>query len=183
MTEILVLEKPEEKLRRERERLLGELSVYGERLAVLQGTVDEIKEMIECYDEAIENLEIEQAEQNSKTLEEELVYMGEGFVGSKKIETAGQYSDEIYFNREDLLRRLSYDGYLYLARDKNGVLSVHKGSPIKVEEMDTWNFYTVTYSETIQNDNFPEVKWTDEEPTSISNLLETYENGGENGKW
>lgn len=56
MTEILVLEKPEEKLRRERERLLGELSVYGERLAVLQDTVDEIKEMIERYDEAIENL-------------------------------------------------------------------------------------------------------------------------------
>ncbi|MBA5746567.1 prefoldin subunit 5 [Aerococcus sp. 150760007-1] len=56
MTEILVLEKPEEKLRRERERLLGELSVYGERLAFLQDTVDEIKEMIECYDKAIENL-------------------------------------------------------------------------------------------------------------------------------
>ena len=56
MTGILVLEKPEEKLRRERERLLGELSVYGERLAVLQDTVDEIKEMIQCYDEVIENL-------------------------------------------------------------------------------------------------------------------------------
>lgn len=53
MTKILVLEKPEEKLRRERERLLGELSVYGERLAFLQDTVDEIKEMIECYDKAI----------------------------------------------------------------------------------------------------------------------------------
>lgn len=57
MTKILVLEKPEEKLRRERERLLGELSVYGERLAFLQETVDEIKEMIEYYDEAIEALE------------------------------------------------------------------------------------------------------------------------------
>lgn len=57
MTKILVLEKPEEKLRRERERLLGELSVYGERLAFLQETVDEIKEMIEYYDEAIQALE------------------------------------------------------------------------------------------------------------------------------
>lgn len=57
MTEILVLEKPEEKLRRERERLLGELSVYGERLAFLQDTVDEIKEMVEYYDGAIEALE------------------------------------------------------------------------------------------------------------------------------
>ena len=52
MEKILVLEKPEEKLRRERERLLGELSVYGERY-----TVDEIKEMIEYYDRAIESLE------------------------------------------------------------------------------------------------------------------------------
>lgn len=57
MTKILVLENPEEKLRRERERLLGELSVYGERLAFLQDTVDEIKEMIEYYDGAIESLE------------------------------------------------------------------------------------------------------------------------------
>lgn len=63
MTEILVLEKPEEKLRRERERLIGELSVYGERLAVLKDTVDEIKEMIECYDEAIENLETDKLTQ------------------------------------------------------------------------------------------------------------------------
>lgn len=57
MTKILVLEKPEEKLRRERERLLGELSVYGERLEDLKDTVDEIKEMIEYYDGAIEVLE------------------------------------------------------------------------------------------------------------------------------
>lgn len=71
MTEILVLEKPEEKLRRERERLLGELSVYGERLAFLQDTVDEIKEMIERYDEAIENLETDELTQLEHAIADE----------------------------------------------------------------------------------------------------------------
>lgn len=71
MTEILVLEKPEEKLRRERERLLGELSVYGERLAVLQDTVDEIKEMIEYYDEAIENLGTDELTQSEQAIADE----------------------------------------------------------------------------------------------------------------
>ena len=69
MEKILVLEKPEEKLRRERERLLGELSVYGERLAFLQDTVDEIKEMIEYYDGSIESLEHPVPSLNANLLE------------------------------------------------------------------------------------------------------------------
>lgn len=95
---------------------------------------------------------------------------------------AGQYLDEIYFNREDLLRRLSYDGYLYLARDGDGVLYVYDSSPVKDEETGCWYVYATSDSEYIGNDNFPEVKWTDEEPTSISYLLESYKSGGENGK-
>lgn len=178
MTEILVLEKPEEKLRRERERLLGELSIYGERLSVLQDTVDEIKEMIEYYDEAIENLGTDHAKQNVKTLEEELVYMGEGFVGSKKIETAGQYLDEVYRYHDDLLKQLQSDGYDYLARDESGELWAHSYPSTK--QGNKWR--SISYVKRIYNDNFPEVQWTDEEPTRIVNLLATYQNGGENGK-
>lgn len=181
MTEILVLEKPEEKLRRERERLLGELSVYGERLAVLQETVDEIKEIIECYDEAIENLGTDHAKKNTKTLRELFDDMGKAF-GGMKTKTAGQYLDEIYYQKSDLFRRLRSAGYDYLARDKNGGLYAYRSEVYKVEEISGWDNNDIRDGVYIRFDNFPEVKWSDEEPTKISKLLATYENGGENGK-
>ena len=94
-----------------------------------------------------------------------------------EIKAAGEYSNWTYLDHTDLLKQLLHDDYLYLARDKDGVLSVYDGSPVKVEEMGCWDFYVVFDSETIQNDNFPEIKWTDNEPTKISDLLATYENG------
>ena len=174
MTKILVLEKPEEKLRRERERLLGELSVYGERLAFLQDTVDEIKEMIEYYDGAIENLGIDHAEQNSKTIKEAF--------GGVKTKIAGQYLEDVYRHHDDLLKRLRSEGYDYLARDKDSILCAYDGSPSKAEDEGYWDDYRTFNHEHIFNDNFPEVQWTDEKATKISDLLATYENGGENGK-
>lgn len=181
MTEILVLEKPEEKLRRERERLLGELSVYGERLAVLQDTIDEIKEMIKCYDEAIENQGTDHAKQNSKTIKEAFDDMGEAF-GGVETKIAGEYLSGTYLVHENLLKRLLHDDYRYLARDENGTLYAYDGSPVKAEETGYWDIYLVFDSEPIQNDSFPEVKWYDEEPTKIADLLDIYRNGGEDGK-
>ena len=95
---------------------------------------------------------------------------------------AGQYLGSVYLNHEDLLRRLSYDGYLYFARDENGILCAYDGLPGKAKKMGYWDIYLVFDSQPVQNDNFPEVKWSDEEPTKIVDLLATYENGGENGK-
>lgn len=131
--------------------------------------------------ERLREKEIEHAKKNTKTLKEAFVDMGEAFSGVKT-KIAGEYLGSVYLNHKELLRRLSYDSYLYLTRDKDGVLSVYDGSPVKVEEMGCWDFYVVFDSETIQNDNFPEVKWSDEEPTKISELLASYENGGESGK-
>ena len=90
--------------------------------------------------------------------------------------------DSDYLNHEDLLRRLSHDGYLYLARDEDGALYAFTGEPLKAEESGLWDVCLNLRSEHIQNDNFPEVQWHDEEPTRISDLLDIYENGGENGK-
>jgi len=95
---------------------------------------------------------------------------------------AGQYLGSVYLNHEDLLRRLSYDGYLYLARDENGILCAYDGLPGKAKKMGYWDIYLVFDSQPVQNDNFPEVKWSDEEPTKIVDLLATYENGGEYGE-
>lgn len=184
MTKILVLEKPEEKLRRERERLLGELSVYGERLAFLQDTVDEIKEMIEYYDGAIEALErlrekeIEYDKKNTKTIKEAFADMGKAFGGINFDEwyRKQKYDEDIY-----LLKGLLERDFEYLARDKDGVLSAYDGSPFKVEEYGYWDVRMNLDNETIPNDKFPEVQWTDDEPTKISKLLASYENGGESG--
>lgn len=131
--------------------------------------------------ERLREKEIEHAKENTKTPQEAFNDMAKDF-GGVKTKIAGEYLGSVYLNHEELLRRLSYDGYLYLARDKDGVLSVYDGSPVKVEEMGCWDFYVVFDSETIQNDNFPEVKWIDDEPTKIVDLLATYQNGGENGK-
>ena len=95
---------------------------------------------------------------------------------------AGEYLGSVYLNHEDLLRRLSYDGYLYLARDRDGVLYASDGEPYKVEDLGFWDVKIIFDREPIQNDNFPEVQWHDEEPITIASLLYIYGNGGENGK-
>lgn len=128
--------------------------------------------------ERLREKEIEYVKQNAKTLEEELVYMGEAFVGSKKIETAGQYLDEIYYHHYDLLKRLQNEGYEYLARDKDLTLWAYKSMPKKSDKY--WG--RGGGCEVIEDDNFPEVKWADNKPTKISKLLASYENGVENGK-
>ena len=125
--------------------------------------------------ERLKEKEIEHAKKDTRTLEEVL---GE----ITKTSIAGEYFDEIYFNREDLLKRLWREDYRYLARDKDGVLYASDGEPYKVEDLGFWDVQIIFDREPIQNDDFPEVKWTDEEPTKISDLLASYENGGENGK-
>lgn len=96
-----------------------------------------------------------------------------------KIKIAGQYFDEAYFHHDELLRRLLRGGYKYLARDKNGDLWAHNSFPYKHDS--GWSSHHSIHK--IEYDQFTEVQWSDEEPTKISELLESYENGGENGKW
>ena len=92
--------------------------------------------------------------------------------------------DEWLRNKEDiyLLKGLYERGFNYLVRDKDGALYAFDSSPVKAEESGLWDVCLDLDSEHIQNDNFPEIKWTDNEPTKISELLATHENGGENGK-
>ena len=94
---------------------------------------------------------------------------------------AGIYKGVKHIGRYLLLHQLERDGYKYLARDENGELYAFKGTPKKHDDMDFWDTGANDDS-LIKQDNFPEVKWTDEEPTKISELLASYENGGENGK-
>ena len=125
--------------------------------------------------ERLREKEIEHAKQNTKTLKEVLREIS-------KTNIAGVYFDETYFNHEDLLKRIRKEGYCYLARDKNGELYAYHSEIYKVEEICGWDNNDNRDGVYIRFDNFPEVQWTDDEPTKIADLLETYENGGENGK-
>ena len=125
--------------------------------------------------ERLREKEIEHDKKNTKTLEEVLWEI-------TKTGIAGKCFDETYFNREDLLKQLRNEGYNYLARDKDGALYASDGEPYKVVDLGFWDVKITFDREPIQNDNFPEVKWADDEPTKISELLATHENGGENGK-
>ena len=174
MTKVLVLEKPEEKLRRERERLLGELSVYGERLAVLQDTVDEIKEMIEYYDGAIESLERLKEKEIEHREAQEL----------SKDETIDNAFDFIrkHENKErvSLLEHLTYSGFEYIAKDINDELWAYEDRPNKYDVQ-----WAVSGGDTFKvrgGKSYPEVQWSNEEPTKIADLLDIYQKGGENGK-
>ena len=109
------------------------------------------------------------------------IYSKGGVSNTLKQKTAGQYWDEIYFEHADLLKRLWKADYLYLARDENGELYAFEGKPKKYDDMDFWDTGE-NDSSLIKQDNFPEVEWTDDEPTRIDVLLAFYQNGGENGK-
>ena len=83
------------------------------------------------------------------------------------------------------LKELSTDGYKYIARDSKkswsvGGISAYVGKPHK--DNGVWiDLYDFASTELL-DEEFPEIQWTDDEPTKIANLLASYENGGENGK-
>ena len=84
--------------------------------------------------------------------------------------------DESIFLLEGLLER----GFEYLARHKDDELWTYDAEPNKLTQ--SWADVDGEWAEKLGEDYFPEVQWTDDEPTRIVDLLATYENGGENGK-
>lgn len=91
---------------------------------------------------------------------------------------AGVYKGKVYIIRRNLLRDLKQDGFEWFARDYDGDLCAYGNKPEKYELY----WLNDEGSAVIPKDNFPQIKWTDKEPTSISVLLESYKYGGENGK-
>ena len=127
----------------------------------------------------IEYREKQEKVKSNKTLKELFADMGKDFGGID--------FDEWFRNKEDsesiyLLKGLLERGFNYLARDKDGALYAFDSSPVKTEQSGLWDVCLDLDSEHIQNDNFPEIEWTDDEPTRIDVLLAFYLNGGENGK-
>ena len=76
------------------------------------------------------------------------------------------------------LEKLLSDGYKYLARDSKeswstGGISAYAGEPQKYNGY--WvDLYDLADTELLDKE-FTEVKWVDDEPTKIADLLETYQ--------
>ena len=134
---------------------------------------------VEDLDKAIYTLqrlkekEIEQV----KTLGEAFADMSEAFgsVGANVLDDKREISESVF-----LLKGFLEHGFKFLARNKNGDLWMHNTRPFKLTSH--WAVVSGSNSERIGTDYFPEVEWTDKEPTNISDLLATHENCGENGK-
>lgn len=138
--------------------------------------IDKAMETMKRWKEKeIEHREKQEKVKSNKTLKELFADMGKDFDGID--------FDEWFHNKEDseriyLLKGLLERGFEYLARDKVLLLWAYKSRPKKSDKQ----WVGGVSCKIVEDDNFPEVKWTDNEPTEIANLLATYENGGENGK-
>ena len=103
----------------------------------------------------------------------------EGLDNSKLFISDIDISELLRNQKDDNIRLLNSfldSGYNYLARDEDGELWVHNAFPHK--HTSGWSSHNFIHK--IEYDQFSEVKWTDDEPTKIAELLASYENGGEN---
>ena len=118
--------------------------------------------------ERLKEKEIEYRDSRARSDDEQL---------DKSSETIRKLDNQEYAS---LLKSLLYRGFKYVARDSDGELSVFNGRPVKFGTQ--WSDNLGDWIEPLNNDYFPEVKWSDKEPTKIADLWDIYGNGGENGK-
>lgn len=126
----------------------------------------------------IEHREKQEKEKNHKTLEEAFASMSGVSFDFDVSEAIHRQSNQ---ERISLLEHLTYSGFEYIAKDINDELWAYEERPKKYDVQ-----WAVSGGDTFKvrgGNNYPEVQWSDEEPTKISDLLATYENGGENGKY
>lgn len=82
---------------------------------------------------------------------------------------AGVYKCKVYRGRWNLLKDLKHDGFKWLARDYDGDLCVYGNKPEKYELY--WS--NDEGSAVIKKDNFPQIKWSDSQPTSIESVIQS----------
>lgn len=129
---------------------------------------------VEDLDKAVETLkrlkekEIEYRDSQARSNDEQL---------DKAIEFMHKPDNQEYAST---LMNLLHRGFEYVARDSDGELSVYDVKPVKFDTQ--WSDDLGDWIEPLNTHYFPEVKWSDEEPTKIVDLLAIYQKGGENGK-
>lgn len=71
----------------------------------------------------------------------------------------------------EFLKKLKTEGFVWIARDKNGKLFIYQEIPRRYRTI--WNFGGGTVN--IQQERFAFIKWEDEKPTKINDLIRDYE--------
>ena len=122
-------------------------------------------------------IEYKEAQWKEKAFEEEIANLGEALRSINTSENIHKHDEQ---EQLFLLKHLLNRGFEYLARDKNDELWTYDAAPKKLTQ--SWADIEGEWAEKLVSEDFPEVKWTDEEPTRIDVLLAFYQNGGENGK-
>ena len=61
---------------------------------------------------------------------------------------------------------------LWVARDKNGSLGLYVGQKPFKENGDRWGLYVGDCDYGLDNSLFPEVQWSDEEPTKVKLVID-----------
>lgn len=136
--------------------------------------VEDLGKAIETL-ERLKEKEIEyrnkqEKENGNKTPEEAIIDVIKVFGDFASDSSQDQKDDE----NIRLLKGLLDSGYNYIARDGNGDLWIYQSTPKR--NISFWNESSFTdkiYN--IDGNNFPEVKWTDGEPTKIADLLKSYQ--------
>ena len=121
-------------------------------------------------------IEYKEAQEKEKALENELANLGEALRGLTTSENIHKLNNQEYAS---ILMSLLSRGFEYVARDSDGELAVYDVKPVKFDTR--WSDDLGDWIEPLNNDYFPEVKWSDKEPTKIADLWEIYGNGGESG--
>ena len=118
--------------------------------------------------ERLKEKEIEHRDSQARSNDEQL---------DKPSETIHKLESQEY---PSLLKVLLNRGFEYIARDSDEELWVFDVKPVKFDTQ--WSDDLGDWIEPLNTHYFPEVKWSDEEPTKIADLWDIYGNGGENGK-
>ena len=118
-------------------------------------------------------IEYKEAQGKEKAFEEEIANLGEAL---RSVDTSENIHRHDGQERASTLMSLLNRGFEYVARDSDGELAVYDVKPVKLDTQ--WSDDLGDWIEPLNNDYFPEVKWSDEEPTNIADLWEIYSKGG-----
>lgn len=102
----------------------------------------------------------------------------EGYCSLKRMKwLLSEYKDPIKLTRleYEILKHVQKEGFNLIIRNNYGDLFIHETKPIKPEGSIDWCATGKSYTLCAFNDLFHFVKWEDENPTSIKEVLENCE--------
>lgn len=75
----------------------------------------------------------------------------------------------------DVLKHCLNEGWNYIVRDKNGCLNAYTSEPKKLEDFNVWHSYSKFVSLNLFKNLFTFIKWEDENPRMIKDILDNCE--------